>query len=201
MAHESHLYDVVGHLGDPQHFRLISKSIPELTLRIPRTVDIPAVMDILMNKANSEFDKSISEATAEELQAIAQRWTTVVDPLTHINFLVWKNEQPLGIAGLGWIGPVADHDDGSSNPAERAGAAGVILQPFARGNGYAYEALRLVFEYGLHELGLVEIRVGSHSGNLPMRGLMEKRFGLQPERKAESSGVDKFGNDLLWVVK
>lgn len=95
MAHESPLYYVVGQLGDPQHFRLESKFIPELTLRIPGAVDIPTVMDILQNKANSEFDKSISEATVEELEAIAQRWTTVADPPTHVNFLVCKNEQPL----------------------------------------------------------------------------------------------------------
>lgn len=188
-------YQIFGKPGEPT-FQLSSKSIHGLTLRIPFNIDfdIAAVMDILKNKANSEFDKSISDATAEELQSIAQRWTMVNEPLTHINFLVRYREQLLGIAGLGWIGPANNKD--ASCQAERAGAAGVMLQPFARGKGYAYEALRVVFDYGIRELGLLEIRVGSHSGNLPMKGLMEKKFGLQAEQS-----VDQFGNDLLWIVK
>ncbi|KAJ5132549.1 hypothetical protein N7448_006707 [Penicillium atrosanguineum] len=197
MAHDSPFYQIVGHPGE-LHFQLQSKTTPELTLRIPTNVDIAAVIEVLSNKSNSEFDKSISDATAEELQSIAQRWTTVNEPLTHMNFLVRHNEQPLGIAGLGWIGPVNSSD--AEDQAERAGAAGVMLQPFARGKGYAYEALRVVFDYGLRQLGLVEIRLGSHSGNLPMKGLMEKKFGLQPAVGTEES-VDQFGNNLLWVVK
>lgn len=193
MPHGSTVYRVVGKPGEP-HFQLQSKSVPELTLRIPTGLDIAAVIDILENKANSEFDKSISDASAEELQSIAQRWTMVNEPLTHVNFLVRHKEQVIGIAGLGWIGPANTGD--ASCQAERAGAAGVMLQPIGRGKGYAYEALRVVFDYGIRELGLAEIRVGSHSENLPMKGLMEKKFGLQPEPRAEGS-VDQFGNDLL----
>lgn len=196
MTHDSTVYQVDGKPGEP-HFQLQSKSIPELTLRIPTDVDVAAVTDILANKANSEFDKSISDATTEELQSIAQRWTTVNEPLTHVNFLVRHQEQVLGIAGLGWIGPA--NSDHASCQAERAGAAGVMLQPFGRKKGYAYEALRVVFNYGIRELGLVEIRVGSHSGNLPMKGLMEKKFGLPAEVRTEE--LDQFGNDLLWIVK
>lgn len=197
MPHGSTVYRVVGKPGELL-FQLQSKSIPELTLRIPTDLDIAAVIDILENKANSEFDKSISDASAEELQSIAQRWTMVNEPLTHVNFLVRHKEQVLGITGLGWIGP--KNTDDASCQAERAGAAGVILQPIGRGKGYAYEALRVVFDYGIRELGLAEIRVASHSGNLPMKNLMEKKFGLQPESRVEDS-VDRFGNDLLWIVK
>lgn len=197
MAHDSTVYRVDGKPGEP-HFQLQSKSIPKLTFRTPTDDDIAAVIDILANKANSEFDKSISAATPEELQSIAQRWTTVNEPLTHLNFLVRHNEQVLGIAGLGWIGAANSDSDNASCHAERAGAAGVMLQPLERGKGYAYEALRVVFNYGIRELGLVEIRVGSHSGNLPMKGLMEK-FGLLAEGRAEE--LDQFGNDLLWIVK
>lgn len=199
MAHPSTLYQVIGKLGNP-HFQLQSKSIPELTLRIPTTLDVAAIVEVLQNKANSEFDKSISDATPEELESIARRWTIVNEPLTHVNFLVQHNGQVLGIAGLGWIGPVNSDGATATCHAERASAAGVMLQPFGRGKGYAYEALRVVFDYGLRELGLVEIRVGSHLGNLPMKGLMEKKFGLQPEASAEEA-VDQFGNDLLWIVK
>lgn len=197
MAPNSPIYLMAGHLGDSQ-FELHSKSITGLTLRIPTSNNITAVMAILENKANSEFDKSISDATAEELQSIAQRWTTVNNPLTHVNFIIWKNEQPLGIAGMGWIGPVGN-DGEEEYQSQRAGAAGVMLQPFARGKGYAYEALRMVIDYGLCELDLVEVRVGTQSANVPMRKLMENKFGLQPDITVDS--VDKFGNDLLWTLK
>ncbi|KAL2824402.1 hypothetical protein BDW59DRAFT_180267 [Aspergillus cavernicola] len=190
-------HQTVGYLGDSE-FKLQSISA-DLSLRPPRNEDIPVILDILQNKANSEFDKSISEATTEELEGIARRWTSVSQPLAYLNFLIWHRDTPIGIAGLGWIG-ATDGNEAESDRS-RAGAAGVILEPVARGKGYAYEALRMVFDYGLYELGLVEIRVGSHSGNIPMKMLMERKFGLEAERNSGDGNVDEFGNDLLWMVK
>ncbi|OKL63818.1 hypothetical protein UA08_00415 [Talaromyces atroroseus] len=195
MASISPIYQAIGSIGESQ-FELQSKSIPGLTLRIPTSETIGDVVDILANKANSELDRSISDATTEELQSIARHWTTVDSPLSHVNFLVRQGDKPLGIAGLGWIGPANDEDEKQS---ERAGAAGVMIQPFARGKGYAYEALRMVFAYGLRELGLTEVWVGTHSKNVPMRKLMENKFGLLPE--VSTDGLDKFGNDLQWTLK
>ncbi|KAJ5761016.1 Acyl-CoA N-acyltransferase [Penicillium odoratum] len=169
----------------------------DLSLRIPTLNDIVTLKDILTNKANSEFDKSISDATAEDLESIAKRWTTVSEPPTYRNFLVWHENKPIGIAGLGWIGP---YIEGQPEDAPRAGAAGVIIQPFARGRGLGYEALRIVFDYGFCELGLQEIRVGSHSGNIPMRALMEQKFGLNTEILIGTE-VDQFGNDLKWTIQ
>ena len=189
-------YQITSQPGEP-HFKLQSNTIPNLTLRVPKgESDINAVTQILQNKANSQFDKSISEdITLDELQAIARRWEALTDPLSHLQFLVRHEEQPVGIAGLGWIGPVDIH----AGDEDRAGVAGVMIQPFARGRGYAYEALRIVFDYGIRVLGLAEIRVGSYSGNIPILSLMEKKFGFRRETGAES--VDQFGNDLLWVVR
>ncbi|KAJ6093340.1 Acyl-CoA N-acyltransferase [Penicillium sp. IBT 16267x] len=196
VSSNSPAYQLCGHLYDST-LELKSKNIP-LSLRIPTSNDITALLDILGNKANSEFDKSISEATAEDLELIAKRWTVVSDPPTYRNFLIWHGEKPIGIAGLGWIGPCSKdqpEDDGS-----RAGAAGVIVQPSARGQGCAYEALCMVFDYGFRELGLQEIRVGSYSGNLPMRALMERKFGLETEIFPGADEVDQFGNDLKWTI-
>lgn len=189
-------YRITSQPGDPQ-FELQSNSITGLTLRIPKNdIDIDALTHILQNKANSEFDKSIpKDVTIDEIQAIARRWTALTKPLSYLQFLVRHDEHPVGIAGLGWIGPVDIH----AGDEDRAGVAGVMIQPFARGNGYAYEALRIVFDYGLRVLGLAEIRVGSYSGNLPILSLMEKKFGFQRETGAES--VDQFGNDVLWIIR
>jgi len=94
--------------------------------------------------------------------------------------------------GFGWIG-LAKKDDESS---ERAGAAGIMLDPDARGKGYAYEALKMSIDYGLRELGLVEVRIGTPSSNAAMRGLMEKKFHMP----AEVVEPDRFGNDLVWRI-
>ncbi|KAJ5541606.1 Acyl-CoA N-acyltransferase [Penicillium frequentans] len=195
VSSNSPAYQLCGQLCDST-LELKSKDIP-LSLRIPTSKDIPTLLDLLGNKANSEFDKSISEATTEDLESIAKRWTIISDPPTYRNFLIWHEEKPVGIAGLGWIGPCNKDqpEDGS-----RAGAAGVMVQPSARGKGYAYEALRMVFDYGFRELGLQEIRVGSHSGNVPMRALMEQKFGLKTEISSGADEVDRFGNDYEWII-
>lgn len=119
-------------------------------------------------------------------------WLIFSEPLQRINFLVLASDVPIGISGLGWVGFHKADDEN----AGRAGAAGVMLDPEARGKGYAYEAMRMSIDYGLRELGLVEVRIGTTSSNVAMRGLMEKNFGMP----AEVGEPDRFGNDLMWRI-
>ncbi|KAJ5670047.1 Acyl-CoA N-acyltransferase [Penicillium maclennaniae] len=185
-------YKLSSHPGD-RSFK-IQSTTKDITLRIPTLIETTTLLDILGNQENSKFDKSISDASTHELESIAHRWTTISHPLTHLHFLIWNGHTPIGITGFGWIGPCDD----TQPDGPRAGAAGIVLQPFARGKGFAYEALKLVFEYGLCELGLAEIRIGSYSENLPMRMVM-KKFGLVA--RTFGGVVDEFGNDLLWIVR
>lgn len=195
VSSNSPAYQLCGQLCDST-LELKSNNTP-LSLRIPKSNDIPTLLDLLGNKANSKFDKSISEATMKDLESIAKRWTIVSDPPTYRNFLIWHEEKPVGIAGLGWIGPC---NKDQPKDRSRAGAAGVMVQPSARGKGCAYEALRMVFDYGFRELGLQEIRVGSHSENVPMRALMERKFGLKTKISSGADEVDQFGNYLEWII-
>jgi len=71
-----------------------------------------------------------------------------------------------------------------------------MLDPEFRGKGYAFDALRCSIDYGLRELGLVKVVLGTGNENLAMRGLMEKKFGLEGEVTVK----DKFGNDLVWKI-
>ena len=87
-------YKISGQPGD-SHFELQSNTT-ELILRLPTSADISTVLDILSNKANTEFDKSVSEVSTEDLKEIARKWTTVSEPLTHLNFRL--SELP-GLAG------------------------------------------------------------------------------------------------------
>ncbi|KAK9357851.1 hypothetical protein V1504DRAFT_335078 [Lipomyces starkeyi] len=142
-----------------------------------------------------------------EREAVARKWTTLSDPLQHFMFIVFivddnGHQTPIGTAGLGWIGST-----NAEKPADeaRTGSMGAMLEPFARGRGYAFESLRMVIDYGFRELQMVNVSVGTKSVNAAMRGLMEKKFGMKAEvRETE----DMFGNDLFrkidhgdWLTK
>ncbi|KAE8347587.1 hypothetical protein BDV24DRAFT_157065 [Aspergillus arachidicola] len=64
----------------------------------------------------------------------------------------------------------------SCRTAIGAGAAGVMVNPGATRKGFGTEALKIVTDYGLRKLGLVE---------------------MEPE--VEKKG-DHFGDDLLWRI-
>lgn len=205
-------YQIVGQLRDSD-LQIRSTTVP-LTLRLPTVGDVPTLAAILGNPANSELDGSVSDLDHAQLEEIARRWTNLSEPLTHLNFLIMKERvakaenvgggehdpEAIGITGLGWIGPADENESSPDSNQVKAGAVGVMLEPCARGNGYAHETLRMVIDYGLRELGLAEIRVGTNSRNVPMKTLMMRKFGLGP--LANPTGeVDKFGNDLLWKIK
>jgi len=75
----------------------------------------------------------------------------------------------------------------------------VVLNPEERRKGYGYEAIRMSVDYGLRELGLVEVRIGTTSANAGMKAIMERGFQMQPEKR-ERGKEDRFGNDLLWRI-
>jgi RimJ/RimL family protein N-acetyltransferase len=170
---------------------LASSTLP-LELRTPTPEDVPALVALLSNPANTQDDLSVSQKTPAEMDDMISGWVTISEPLERLNFLVLASGVPVGCSGIGWIG-LAKKDDESS---ERAGAAGIMLDPDARGKGYAYEALKMSIDYGLRELGLVEVRIGTPSSNAAMRGLMEKKFHMP----AEVVEPDRFGNDLVWRI-
>ena len=170
---------------------LTSSTLP-LTLRTLLPHDIPVLAQLFSDPANTQDDLSVSKMSQAELETMINEWLIYTSPLKRINFLVLASGAPIGISGLGWIGWRRADDESSG----RAGAAGVMLRPEARGKGYAYEALRMSIDYGLRELELVEIRIGTTSKNFAMRGLMEKKFGMP----AEVEEPDRFGNDLMWRI-
>jgi RimJ/RimL family protein N-acetyltransferase len=168
-----------------------SSNLP-LTLRILLPDNVPILAKLLSNPANTQDDLSVYRKSQAELEDMISEWLIFSEPLQRINFLVLASDVPIGISGLGWVGFHKDDDES----AGRAGAAGVMLDPEARGKGYAYEAMRMSIDYGLRELGLVEVRIGTTSSNVAMRGLMEKKFGML----AEVREPDRFGNDLMWRI-
>jgi RimJ/RimL family protein N-acetyltransferase len=166
---------------------LTSLSHP-ITLRTLQLEDIRALTQLLSNPANVEDDLSISNQTPYQIKEMIGTWLIRTSPLERLNFIILASGIPIGISGLGWIGPAIRDDENSG----RAGAVGVMLNPEARGKGYAYEAMRISIDFGLRELGLIEVRIGTQSRNMAMKGLMEKKFGIP----AIVMEPDRFGNDL-----
>ena len=81
--------------------------------------------------------------------------------------------------------------------AGRAGAVGVMLNPEVKRKEFGYEAMRISVDYGLRELGLVEVRVETTSRNIAMRQLMENKFRIP----AQVTEPDRFGNNLVWKIR
>ena len=177
---------------------LCSTTLP-LVLRIPTADDLLVMREILQNPLNVQNDLSIVNLDKIAIEALTTSWLSISLPLTHLAFVVLAEGMPVGISGMGWIGPYSQSSNPStsSNNCDQAGAAGIMLNPEMRGKGYAYEALRMTIDYGLRVLGLKEVRVGTPSANVAMRGLMERKFGMLPEVEEP----DRFGNDLLWRIE
>lgn len=181
---------------------ILKSSTSPLTLRAFIPEDAAVLTSILSNPENTKDDLSVATMQPTDIEALVHKWVTEApsSPLTQHNLLVLVDGVVVGITGFGWIGPCktqSDDNDASFVEKELAGAVGVVLNPEARRKGYGYEALRISIDYGLRELGLSEVRLGTTSRNVGMKGLMERKFGWV---KTEVVEADRFGNDLLWRI-
>ncbi|PPQ81674.1 hypothetical protein CVT25_013352 [Psilocybe cyanescens] len=75
---------------------------------------------------------------------------------------------------------IGDSGFGPIDLKAKTGECGVMLNsaPSIRGKGLAVEALDINFAYGFDHLGLETIDFGTDNNNLPMRRLLERKFGL-----------------------
>lgn len=64
---------------------------------------------------------------------------------------------------------------------EKSAETGILINsgPILRGKGYAVEALNVVFGLGFDYVKLDKIVLGTHKDNVPMKTLLEKKFGLE----------------------
>lgn len=72
----------------------------------------------------------------------------------------------------------------------KTGDAGVMLSNTlaVRGKGYAVEAMDAIVQFGFDVLGLQTVTVTTLMANESMRGLMERRFKLEPEIRTREDG-------------
>ncbi|KAJ5895227.1 Acyl-CoA N-acyltransferase, partial [Penicillium taxi] len=114
------------------------------------------------------------------IEGIARRWTSLTQPPTCKNFLIWVDDNPVGINLVSLELELPSWCD---------------VGPIARGNGFAYN---VVPDYGISDLGFVEIRVDNDLEIVPVKMLMERKFGVQAEKAAGL--VDQFRTNLLLTI-
>jgi len=180
-------------LSAPKYPHLILQSIkyPSLTLRTPKHEDNARVLHTFSAPENIEHDKSAAGLdTFEAIEELINEWSTFNMPHPRrCNMVVCVDGVVCGVGGLGWI---SEHKEGEP----WIGDAGIMLDVGARRKGYAYEALRMSIDWGIRVLGVDEMTVGCTSENKPMFQLMEKKFGLGPEKALEK--LQKWGSSRVW---
>ncbi|MCJ1432109.1 hypothetical protein MMC27_001465 [Xylographa pallens] len=166
------------------HVIIRSTKLP-LVLRSPTPDDAAALLQIFTDPRNVEHDASAGGLdTPEAIQKTIIRWVAFTDPLTHMSLVVEAEGKDIGVGGFGWIGAVKDGSNG------RVGDAGIMLNPEARGKGYAYEAIRMTIDHALRVLKLDEVTISMTKANTAMRGLVDKKFRLPPKEFKGDHGME-----------
>ncbi|MCJ1382708.1 hypothetical protein MMC17_005821 [Xylographa soralifera] len=178
-THETMLYT-----GENPHVIIRSLKLP-LVLRSPTPDDAAALLQIFTDPRNIQHDESAGGLdTPEAIHKKIIRWVAFTNPLTHMSLVVEAEGKDIGVGGFGWIGVMKDGSDG------RVGDAGIMLNPEARGKGYAYEALRMTIDHALRVLQLDEVTISMTKANAAMRGLMDKKFCLPPKEFNGDNGME-----------
>ena len=171
-------------------FSINSTKIPALELRVPVNSDAQALLRILSDPSNVQYDKSCDGLdTPEAINALITQWRTFGRPLKRANAVVVINGNTIGTGGLGWIGK-------RTSDGKMIGDAGILLDTSARGKGYAYEALRIIIDHGFRVLGMDEIHIACVDANVAMKGLMNVKMGFQ----AFPIQDKQFGNEWIWRI-
>jgi len=172
---------------------LKSPTLPML-LRSATPPDGPALVEILNNPSNTEFDPhagsgDLSLSTAE---SIITRWLEAYASPTpsRVNLLVVDLSKDSKVVGLSGYGHIATNPDGT-----RVGDVGVMINPEARGKGFGVEAMRLSIEYAFGKikeggLALDGVTATMLKRNAPMVGVMRKLGWEGKERLHEEFGVE-----------
>ena len=165
-----------------------SDTLP-LELRKPTPSDAPALLKVLSDEENIKHDQSCAGLdTLPAVENLIIKWLTITDPLERFNLVVVVEGKVVGIGGTGYI-----HD----RNGKRVGDVGIMLNPEARGKGYAHESLRMTIDHALRVLCLDGVTISCQAANVAMRGLLEKKFGLSADVLVDG----KFGNACCYSVK
>ncbi|KAK1465492.1 acetyltransferase [Colletotrichum cuscutae] len=167
-----------------------------LLLRTLEESDFAAVSAVLSDPENTKYDPHASAISPEVAKIVIARMResasvpSVVDEASgkvasgpgRVNLVVVHvgDEEEGTVVGFGGYGGINEH--GEDGRRIRVGDVGVMINPGYRGRGFAAEAVRLAVEWGFRRvaeggLQLERVSATMSERNVPMRGLVEKRFG------------------------
>jgi RimJ/RimL family protein N-acetyltransferase len=182
------LYTMAGQL----HIELKTAKLPIL-LRVPDECDAEALLHILSNPRNTEFDPHAGSSNLElaKISSMIARMRTsaaMVIP-DRVNLVVVDTSEAQKVIGLGGFGHIGTED------GKRIGDVGIMLDPQARGKGYALEAMKLSIDYAFNVLRLDMVTATMLEKNLPMRTLLDKKLGLVGTRRD-----GEFGSEFIYSI-
>ncbi|KAG2184571.1 hypothetical protein INT43_000480 [Umbelopsis isabellina] len=170
------------------NIELKSETLPIL-LRVPGPSDAKALLEILNNPSNTEFDPHAGDGNLQlaDIENIITRMcsSAAMDIPDRVNLVVVDTSLDNQVVGLGGFGHIATDGD------ERIGDAGIMLQPEARGKGYGVEAIKLTMKYAFDELKLNAVTLTMLKKNVAMWTLIEQKLKLQGTERESEFGTEK----------
>ncbi|CAM0135767.1 hypothetical protein VKS41_001802 [Umbelopsis sp. WA50703] len=160
-----------------------------ILLRVPEPSDAEALLQILNNPLNTEFDPhagsgALQLANVENI-ITRMRSSAAMEVPDRVNLVIVDTSLDNKVVGLGGYGHIARNSD------ESIGDAGVMLQPEVRGKGYGVEAIKLALDYAFDGLKLNAVTLTMLKKNVAMCNLIDKKLKLQGIERESEFGTEK----------
>ncbi|KAG2186489.1 hypothetical protein INT44_002711 [Umbelopsis vinacea] len=147
-----------------------------ILLRVPNVEDAPALLNLLSDPQNTEFDPHAGNGSFQLAQiegmVVRMRESADSDVPGRVNLVLVDTSDGDKVIGLGGFGHIA------TEGAKRIGDVGIMITPEARHKGYAAEAIKMSIDYAFQVLKLDQVTATMLAKNIPMRNLMDKQLKL-----------------------
>ncbi|KAH8547465.1 acetyltransferase [Umbelopsis sp. PMI_123] len=168
---------------------LQSTKLPIL-LRVPEVADASALLDLLSDPRNTEYDPHAGNGTFKlsqiEGMITRMRESAASDVPGRVNLVLVDTSLGNQVIGLGGFGGIA------TEGTKRIGDVGIMIKSEARHKGYAVEAVKLSIDYAFNVLKLDQVTATMLAKNIPMRKLLDKRLKLTGTKRESEFGEEVF---------
>lgn len=166
---------------------LLSTTLP-IVLRVPEATDAAALLDILSDPRNTEFDPHAGNGTLQlpsiEAMITRMRASAAMEVPDRVNLVVVDTSLDNKVVGLGGFGHIGTEGN------KRIGDVGIMLDPQVRGKGYGVEAMKMAIGYAFDVLKLDEVTATMQEKNVPMRNLLDKKLEVKGTKRQGEFGPE-----------
>ncbi|CAO3691133.1 unnamed protein product [Umbelopsis ramanniana] len=168
---------------------LRSPKLPIL-LRVPNVADAPALLDLLSDPQNTQFDPHAGNGSFKlpQIEGMVTRMRESADSDVpgRVNLVLVDTSLGDKVIGLGGFGHIA------TEGTKRIGDVGIMITPTARHKGYGVEAMKMAIDYAFQTLRLDQVTATMLAKNTPMRSLMDKQLKLTGITRDSEFGEEVF---------